>query len=84
MPILILRFPDGDVEHRSTPRELTVGTRIRARGTLWRVTARTGNAVHLEPYEEEAVDGAPTPTVSTIVPTALGDEPLIIEILSAA
>jgi hypothetical protein len=48
------------------------------------VTARSGHAVHLEAYEEEPVDGAPTPTVPTIVPAALGDEPLIIEILSAA
>jgi len=61
-----------------------VGTRIRARGALWRVTARVGQAVHLEAYEEEPADGAPTPTAPTIVPAPLGDEPLIIEILSAA
>jgi hypothetical protein len=61
-----------------------VGTRIRARGAFWRVTARTDRAVHLEAYEEEPVDGAPTPTGPTIVPAALGDEPLIIEILPAA
>jgi hypothetical protein len=48
------------------------------------VTARAGYAVHLEPYEEEAVNGVPTPTAPTIVPTALGEEPLVIEILSAA
>jgi hypothetical protein len=43
-----------------------------------------GQAVHLEAYEEEPADGAPTPTAPTIVPAPLGDEPLIIEILSAA
>lgn len=61
-----------------------MGTRIRARGTLWRVTARVGYAVHLEPYEEEGVNGVPTPTAPTIIPTAPGEEPLVIEILSAA
>jgi len=48
------------------------------------VTARTSYAVHLEPYEEEAVTGVPTPTAPTIIPTAVGEEPLVIEILSAA
>jgi len=61
-----------------------VGTRIRARGALWRVTARADHVVHLAPYEEEQADGVPTPTIPTIVPAALGDDPLIVEILSAA
>jgi len=62
-----------------------VGTLIRARGTVWRVRDYKGSqTVLLEPVEEEPVDGAPTPTVPTIVPAALGDEPLIVEILSAA
>jgi hypothetical protein len=43
-----------------------------------------GYAVHLEPYEEEGVNGVPTPTAPTIIPTAPGEEPLVIEILSAA
>jgi hypothetical protein len=43
-----------------------------------------GHAVHLEAYEEEQVNGAPTPTAPRIIPTALGEEPLVIEILSAA
>jgi len=48
------------------------------------VTARADHVVHLAPYEEAQADGVPTPTVPTIVPAALGDDPLIIEILSAA
>jgi hypothetical protein len=48
------------------------------------VTARAEHVVHLAPFEEEQADGVPTPTVPTIVPAALGDEPLIVEILSAA
>jgi len=48
------------------------------------VTARADHVVHLAPYEEEQADGVPTPTIPTIVPAALGDDPLIVEILSAA
>jgi len=36
-PILLLRFPDGDVEYRSTRGELSVGAVIRSRGAKWRV-----------------------------------------------
>jgi hypothetical protein len=83
-PILTLRFPDGDVEHRSALGELPVGTRIRARGALWRVTRCAGSTVRLEAYEEDPVNGVPTPTAPAIIPTALSDEPLVVEILSAA
>jgi hypothetical protein len=43
-----------------------------------------GQTALLEPVEEEPVDGVPTPTAPEIIPAALGDEPLIVEILSAA
>ena len=31
-PIILLRFPDGDVEYRSTGGELPVGVLVRSRG----------------------------------------------------
>ena len=83
-PILTLRFPDGDVEHRSTRGELTLGAVIRARGALWRVREYLGQTVLLEPAEPLPVDGAPTPSAPTVIPTGLGDDPLTVEILSAA
>jgi len=81
--ILLLRFPDGDVEYRSTV-ELPVGTVIRSRGTVWRVREYVRNAAVLEAVDMPAVDGAPTPSGLTIVPTGLGEEPLTVEILAAA
>jgi len=76
-PILLLRFPDGDVEHRSTRGELPVGTIVRSRGTLWRITRFENDAAILE---AAAVDGAPGgPVVS---PDPLGDTPLTLEIFS--
>ena len=44
----------------------------------------TGQTALLESAEQEAVDGVPTPTAPQIIPAALGDEPLTVEILSAA
>jgi hypothetical protein len=43
-----------------------------------------GHAAFLDSAEPEPVDGAPTPTAPRIIPTGLGDEPLTVEILSAA
>ena len=60
-----------------------MGTLIRARGTLWRVREHLGLAVFLESAEEEPVDGAPTPSTPKVMPAGL-DEPLTVEILSAA
>jgi hypothetical protein len=83
---LTLRFPDGDVEHRSTNGELPVGTLIRTRGTRWRVREVLGFVVMLEHAEasaDSAVDGAPTPSGPTAIPAA-DDEPLIVEVVSAA
>jgi len=37
-----------------------------------------------EAADPPAVEGAPTPSGLTIVPTGLGEEPLTVEILSAA
>ena len=47
-PILLLRFPDGDVEYRSTRGELPVGTRVRARGSEWRIARYQGTCAYLE------------------------------------
>lgn len=79
-PILLLRFPDGDVEYRSTRGELPVGAVIRSRGSMWRIQRYERTTAFLEPVDDPA--GAPPgPTLS---PTGLGDEPLTVEILSAA
>jgi len=83
-PILLLRFPDGDVEYRSTRGELSVGAVIRSRGAMWRVREYVRDAALLEPADPPAVDGAPTPRGLTVVPTGLGEEPLTVEILTAA
>lgn len=81
-PILILRFPDGDVEHRSRFEEFPVGTLVRARGCVWRVDAHERGAVCLEIAETPDSDGAPTGPVVT--PTAFEDRPLTVEILVEA
>jgi hypothetical protein len=79
-PILILRFPDGDVEHRSTRGELPVGALVRARGALWRIRSYQGDAAILEPDEdtEGAVGGPVT------LPNAFDDTPLTLEVLAVA
>ena len=43
-----------------------------------------GQTALLESAEQEPINGAPTPTSPAIIPTGLGDEPLTVEILSAA
>jgi hypothetical protein len=47
------------------------------------VREHLGLAVFLESAEEEPVDGAPTPSTPKVMPAGL-DEPLTVEILSAA
>ena len=81
-PILILRFPDGDVEWRSTRGELPIGAKVRARGTLWRIREYSdGGAAILEVFE---VLGQGTPGSRTVNPSPIGDEPMTIEVLAAA
>lgn len=81
-PILILRFPDGDVEWRSTQSELPVGAKVRARGTLWRIREYSdAGAAVLELFE---VPGQGTPGSRTVNPSPIGDEPMTIEVLAAA
>lgn len=80
-PILILRFPDGDVEHRTTRGELPIGALIRARGTVWRVKEYRGQSAILE---SDGNDGGGTPGQPTVLPDPLGDTPLIVEVMSAA
>lgn len=43
-----------------------------------------GQTALLESAEHELINGAPTPTAPAIIPTGLGDEPLTVEVLSAA
>ena len=78
--VLLLRFPDGDVEYRSTLADIAEGMRIRARGTSWRVRSINGLTVTLEAMETAAPDGAPAGPV--VVPDLLGDKPLTLEILA--
>lgn len=81
-PILILRFPDGDVEWRSTRGEMPVGAIVRARGVDWRVRAHVDHAVELEPVDS---DGSAGPAGGPVTrPTPLGDTPLTFEILQEA
>ena len=81
-PILLLRFPDGDVQYQSTSDELPVAAKIRARGALWRIREYAeGGAAILEPFE---VSGVGTPGSRTVNPSPIGDEPMTIEVLAAA
>ena len=63
--VLLLRFPDGDVEYRSTLADIVEGTRVRARGTSWRVRSINGLTVTLEAVEADAPDGASARTGGT-------------------
>ena len=74
-PILLLRFPDGEVEWRSTRGELPIGTLLRSRGALWRVRDFDGEAVLLE--EASADDQFMHGPV--VKPSPLGDEPTLLE-----
>jgi hypothetical protein len=78
---MILRFPDGDVEYRSTRGELPTGALVRARGTTWRVRSFTGRVALLE-SAEQPVDGDGAAGGPVVIPTPLGDQPLTLEILS--
>jgi hypothetical protein len=78
--VLLLRFPDGDVEYRSTLGDIVEGTRIRARGSSWRVRSINGLTVTLEAVGTAAPDGASAGPV--VVPDPLGDKPLTLEILA--
>jgi hypothetical protein len=68
-PIHTIRFPDGDVEHPSTPDEVSVGTLLRSRGTLWRVVRLEGSSVFLDAADLHPPDGGP---VGTPTPLAEG------------
>jgi hypothetical protein len=77
-PILILRFPDGDVEHRTTRGELPIGALVRTRGARWRVESYADGAAILV-SAEPVVEGAPSGPL--VIPDMLGDKPLIVEVL---
>ncbi|HYH61247.1 MAG TPA: hypothetical protein VD766_05225 [Solirubrobacterales bacterium] len=79
-PIVLLRFPDGEIEWRSTRGELPTGVLVRSRGTLWRVRDHDGDAVILE--EASLDDQASHGPVTT--PTPIGDRPVLLETVLAA
>jgi len=81
-PILALRFPDGEVEFRSTRGDLPIGAQVRARGCLWRVREYTANGAAILESAESPGEGAAGGPV--VVPGPLGDTPLTVEILAAA
>ena len=74
-PIILLRFPDGEVEWRSTRGELPIGTLVRSRGALWRVRDYDGGAVLLEEatLDDQFMHGP------VVKPGPLGDEPTLLE-----
>jgi len=79
-PITLLRFPDGESEWRSTRGELPIGTLVRSRGALWRVRDYDGDALLLEEasLEAQALHGP------VVRPSPLGDEPTLLEAVTAA
>jgi hypothetical protein len=81
-PILALRFPDGDVEYRSTRSALPIGAQVRARGTVWRIREFGENGTAI--LELAEVPGEATAGGSTVNPTPIGDEPMSIEVLVEA
>ncbi len=81
-PILILRFPDGDIEYRSTRGELPIGAQIRARGCMWRICQYTESGAAI--LESAEVPGQGTPGSRTVNPSPIGNEPMTVEVLAAA
>jgi hypothetical protein len=73
----MLRFPDGDVEYRSTRGELPIGALVRSRGSQWRVRRYESGAAILEEVEAPGAPGGPVVTHSP-----LGDEPVTLEVLA--
>ena len=73
--IILLRFPDGDVEYRSSGSELPVGVLVRSRGALWRVRKSDGSTVILDEAspEDQASHGPVT------APTPIGERPVLLE-----
>jgi hypothetical protein len=59
-----------------------VGTVVRSRGQLWRITRFENEAAILEAVSDPAGDGAPGGAVAS--PDPLGDTPLLVEVLSEA
>lgn len=81
-PILMLRFPDGDVEYRSTRGELPIGAQVRARGCLWRIHEYTENGAAI--LKSAEVPGVGTAGGRTVNPSPIGDAPLAVEVLIPA
>jgi hypothetical protein len=87
--VLILRFPDGDVEHRTTQGELPIGALVKARGTTWRVKSYSHQSAILETEAQgdgatRDGDGDGAAGGPIVVPHPLGDKPLTLEILRDA
>jgi hypothetical protein len=74
-PIVTLRFPDGEVEYRSTRGELPIGVLVRSRGTYWRVSRYVEGTAFLEPASADD----PFQHGPKVTPSPLGDEPFLLE-----
>ena len=74
--IVLLRFPDGDVEYRSSASEFPVGVLVRSRGALWRVRAHGANGAVIlaEASPEDQASHGPVTK-----PTPIGDQPILLE-----
>lgn len=79
-PIVTLRFPDGDVEHRSTRGDLPIGTLIRSRGSHWRVSAFFDAIAVLEPADPPVGPAGAPPVTRTM----LGDDIPTVEVMTEA
>jgi hypothetical protein len=82
-PIRRVRFPDGDVEYRSTRGELAVGMLLRSRGVLWRVTGYDGDTVIVVQASADEEPGFP-PGIDETLPYPLGIEAPVFEVMSEA
>jgi hypothetical protein len=79
-PIHRVRFPDGDVEYRSTRGDLTVGSVISSRGVRWRVVGYDGATVLVE----RAGPGPSSAGIDETLPYPLGVEPPRIDVMTVA
>lgn len=79
-PVVRIRFPDGEIEYRTTRGQLEVGTRINSRGVIWRVTGYDRHTVLVERADAPRA----APPIGETLPLPLGVEPPTVEILTVA
>ena len=80
-PIRRIRFPDGDVEYRTTRGELPLGTVLVSRGVHWRVVRYDGETALVALADAR---GSRARTGSAAAPSPLGPEPPTLEVMTSA